>query len=95
MEFFCYKCGKCCTDETFSNGMVLIYPAEVKRLADATSCSSKEFLEDYCVKDYILVDSTEYEIYKLKKVFNHCIFLNENLCNIYKDRPTQWSSVKI
>ena len=89
MEFYCHKCGKCCKDESIHDGIVIIYPSEVTRLANAVDCSERDFLEEYCLRDYISVDKTDYLIYKLKKNSNQCIFLHENLCSIYKDRPIQ------
>ena len=82
----CNKCGKCC----FSVIGPIIFPSDLESICACLTISPSTFLSEYCVRDLIPLHNQEVEIYYLKLVNNHCVFLNYlNLCDIYKFRPYQ------
>lgn len=89
MDFVCNKCGKCCKDRGFSRGIVVIYPQEVIKISNYLNISEKDFVLNYCKKDYVKIGKVKYDILLLKSQNKQCIFLNNNLCDIYDSRPIQ------
>lgn len=89
MSFECYKCGKCCKDGFLRKGIVIIYPCEVDKISNGLGCSKEDFLETYCVKEYIKVYKEKYPVYRLKNKKRQCIFLENNLCLIHPFKPIQ------
>ena len=87
----CIRCGNCCKTINNEKLFVLIYPFELKKIADNLHMTEIEFLITYCCKDYIEINKdNKIDIYVLKQKKNQCIFLNEkNECSIYPFRPIQ------
>lgn len=81
----CKKCGECCKCKM---GPV-VFPMEIKRISEFVSETYDNFLKKYCIHQYLYINSKKVEIYYLKIKENACIFLNNNLCMIYEERPYQ------
>ena len=91
LSFKCTSCGKCCTGK---GGKVWVNAAEEQQMAHELH------VEVDALRDFYL-DQEEGKRWsiKMKKSQQHgddnsdsetrCIFLKENLCSIYKARPTQ------
>ena len=71
----CTKCANCCRTAT-----ARLRDREVDILAKFIGTSRKEFLRDYC-------EDTGDEGLILKRTEAGCIFLENNLCSVYKVRP--------
>ncbi len=91
----CNKCGKCCKKNNYlDDKIIIISPADSKKISNYLRISSKEFLSKYCdlrEMNYSIA-GLHYllDLYVLKFKNNSCIFLSENnLCNIYNCRPYQ------
>ncbi|MBO6114315.1 MAG: YkgJ family cysteine cluster protein [Lachnospiraceae bacterium] len=89
MELKCIKCGKCCKDGIIHKGFVVVYPSEINNFAELFSCNKKDFLSHYCVRDEITVHNRKVSYYIIKKEKGKCMFLKDNLCSIYENRPIQ------
>lgn len=81
LRFQCTGCGKCCTG---SPGYVFVTEEEIERLALLLSISVDQFIRKYTRKRYNRYCLTE------KKAPNKpCIFLKDNKCEVYQERPKQ------
>jgi hypothetical protein len=78
-EFECKKCGACCKWE----GMVLLTPEDVRRIAEDLSVDKEEFLEKQTEKHNTDV------ILKNKPNSSSCVFLVDNKCSIWDVKPEQ------
>ncbi|HUI96317.1 MAG TPA: YkgJ family cysteine cluster protein [Xanthobacteraceae bacterium] len=88
-EFSCTKCGACCRGFDEERGVIL-FPADVTRLAGRLGLRPAEFTSAYCRPLELRENPTDVQLYRLKDRNGDCIFLNvENLCSIYDDRPVQ------
>jgi len=82
ISFECIKCGKCCKWK----GYVFLNKSDIKRMSDSiTDGDEHEFLDKYTrtinkVKDVVLINKPESK---------ECIFLEDNECSIYKNKPEQ------
>lgn len=87
----CIRCGDCCKTINNEKLFVLIYPFELEKISDNLHMDKRDFLNAFCNKDCIEIDKdNKIDIYILKQVRNHCIFLNQkNECSIYFFRPIQ------
>lgn len=79
-EFTCHRCGTCCRWE----GHVLLTQEDITRLSGSTGLSEEAFIERYTAlavnrRELSLVDHPD----------GSCIFLDENRCRFYTDRPAQ------
>lgn len=80
VPFKCTSCGKCCTGK---GGIVSLTESEAQNIAQFLKMSFKKFMTLYCTKQmgkYILKDDPGTD---------NCIFLKENKCSIYENRPLQ------
>ncbi len=80
-EFECKKCGECCKWE----GVVVLTPGDIKRIADHFSLDDTEFLNRYAKR------SGSKNILKNKPGSSSCIFLENNRCSIWNIQPEQCS----
>lgn len=78
-EFECKKCGACCKWD----GVVVLYPEDIRRLADYFSLGDTEFLDKYAKK------SGGRNILKDKQGSSSCVFLKDNKCGIWDVKPKQ------
>lgn len=82
----CNKCGRCCQGEIGP----FIFPSDVNSICKNIQVKPALFIKTYCDCHVIMASTQSIEIYSLKMVSGHCIFLNEkNLCDIYQFRPFQ------
>lgn len=86
----CRKCGSCCRSTAEEKRIVIVYPRDVKQLAEYFQISERDFAEKYCRKDTIPCSGYSIPAYILKNTDQKCEFLSsENLCEIYSARPVQ------
>lgn len=78
-NFKCKRCGECCKWK----GEVKLIPSDIQKISNYLSMDDNDFLKSY-TKDkgnrIILVDKPE---------TSACIFLKNNLCNIWNVKPKQ------
>ena len=79
LSFKCTGCGKCCTG---SDGYVFLSPTDIERLAIHFSTTREEFIAKY-------TRIVENEIVLLDSASSECIFLKDNKCDVYLNRPVQ------
>jgi len=86
VPFECIKCGKCCKWK----GYVFLDDSDVDSMANSLCGGDKEEFKDKYTKltgkDLVLKD---------KPKSKECIFLEDNKCSIYKDRPEQCKTYPI
>jgi Fe-S-cluster containining protein len=81
-EFECIQCGKCCKWD----GYVFLDDADIKKMSDSITDGDKEkFLNEYTEN----LDKGKYLVLGNKPNSKECVFLEDNKCSIYKDRPKQ------
>lgn len=88
MKNKCNKCGECCKTG-YDEFCVIIYPRDVISISKQLGINSIDFLQLYCIRFTINIGEKQIETYRLKTQNNACVFLNNNLCDIYSFRPTQ------
>ena len=86
----CTKCGRCCRSTDSEKRIVIIYPSDLLHISEKLNISEKDFVHEYCERDFIQCDGYVINMYILKNTENKCVFLTENnLCKIFNDRPLQ------
>ncbi len=80
LKFKCKQCGRCCTG---SPGYVFLSEKDLKNIAYILKISIKEVINKYCR----LVNGN-LSLKEMTKTYD-CIFLQDNKCRIYKNRPVQ------
>ena len=78
-EFFCQKCGACCTQP----GFVYLHEKEVEPLAEYLALSPYDFADKYCI-----LMERRYLVLK-KNPDETCLFLDAGKCSVYPVRPRQ------
>ncbi len=81
----CIKCGQCCKGEIGP----FIFPSDIIPISVELKTTPLEFLKTYCEKHILSTKFGELEIYTIIKNNDGCVFLDNNLCKIYKYRPYQ------
>jgi uncharacterized protein len=86
VSFACTACGKCCK----SRGKTKVYinPAELTILADQFDLGVDTFTDTY-TDIHRLQDGTQLRSLKSNPAKTQCIFLKDNICTVYVNRPTQ------
>lgn len=82
IRFECQGSGRCCTSRG-EYGYVYLSRTDRINMAKALELSLTDFTRTYC---------TKYDVnlhYLKSKGSNHCVFLENNKCSVYKGRPTQ------
>lgn len=79
-KFECKKCGKCCK----WSGQVLLNTDDIKRLSDHFSLKETEFLSKYTRND-----SSDRITLKDLPESSECVFLKDNKCSVWGDKPEQ------
>ncbi|HLH89155.1 MAG TPA: YkgJ family cysteine cluster protein [Xanthobacteraceae bacterium] len=89
-ELNCTKCGKCCKGFDKERGVIL-FPADVARLAKRLQLLPADFVSRYCRRELELENNeTGVKLHLLKDNRGDCVFLNDdNLCSVYDIRPVQ------
>ncbi|HTY74002.1 MAG TPA: YkgJ family cysteine cluster protein [Candidatus Nanoarchaeia archaeon] len=79
--FVCSKCGLCCGDTQKKTRHVLLLKQEVKRIADQTQQPVNSFAKE--------ASGNAPYLFEMKKNpdSSMCIFLKDNVCSIYDNRP--------
>lgn len=82
-ETACSRCdAKCCSGES---GNIFFSKSEMSEISKFLNVSIDNFLSDFCRKD-----GYRYSIKEIKSGGEYrCIFLSENMCDIYSVRPEQ------
>jgi Fe-S-cluster containining protein len=78
-KFECTQCGACCKWE----GVVVLIPEDIDRLAKSFDKNEEEFLKDYTTTHGKLI------ILSNKPDTDTCIFLKNNKCSVWDDKPKQ------
>lgn len=80
LRFKCTGCGRCCTGEP---GAVFLLNEEINSIANSLQLTREEFIYKYTrILDghlALIEDAATFD----------CIFLKNNKCSIYKERPSQ------
>jgi Fe-S-cluster containining protein len=81
LKFKCTSCGKCCTGK---DGVVVLSKKDIENLSQHLKMGKTEFIETF-TKQFegytVLLDQ--------ENLTADCIFLNENKCSVYENRPVQ------
>lgn len=83
LEFKCTGCGKCCTG---SPGYVFLNKKEAEIIAQKLNLPLNDFLKKYTRQSGKRLALKER---KISDTTYDCIFLKDNKCTIYEERPTQ------
>lgn len=85
--FRCLGCGACCRRVAEDSNLVLVSPAEVRKIMAATKMSWDEVAEPY--PDFIESESGgQYTLaWCIRRNEDACIFLRDGRCSIYPHRP--------
>lgn len=83
LEFKCTGCGKCCTG---SPGYVFLNKEEAEIISKKLKLPLNEFLKKYTRQSGKRLALKER---KISDTTYDCIFLKDNKCTIYEERPTQ------
>lgn len=79
LQFKCTTCGECCR---LPDGKVKINQEQAIRIASYLNLFLSDFLDQYC--------SYQNDVIEIKdNQQGHCIFLEEDRCSIYEERPLQ------
>ncbi len=78
--FTCQQCGTCCRWA----GHVLLTEEDITRLSVSTGLSEEDFIEHHTV-----LAANRRELSLAEYPDGRCIFLEENRCRYYADRPAQ------
>jgi len=76
IPFECTKCGDCCRWD----GEVFLTPEDIKRMSENLNINVSEFLEKYTISGKTL---------KNKPDSSECVFLKDNKCTIFNNKPEQ------
>ncbi len=84
----CAKCGECC--KGFSNEkLVVLFPIDLQTIPAVLKIEKDEFLKKYCESSTLHTAVKEVTLYTLKYIDGQCIFLKDNLCEIFSFKPIQ------
>ncbi len=82
LNFKCTGCGKCCTG---APGHVWISEDEIRDMAQAIGIAPEDF-----VRRYVRLVGDRLALREIEREGEYdCIFLRENKCRIYENRPKQ------
>jgi Fe-S-cluster containining protein len=85
-NFACRHCGTCCREQEPGSNIVMVSPAEVRRIMEKTGLSFEDIAGPY--PDMIREGDKEYTFdWVLLREGDRCIFWRENRCAIYEARP--------
>lgn len=89
LSFFeCYRCGMCC--KNLLQNSIMIFPSDAKRISEAIRVTKEQFLTQYCEFKEVTYSTGCLNVYYLKiNKTRQCMFLENDLCSIYKYRPVQ------
>ena len=79
IRFQCQRCAFCCKDTEERARHILLTKLDVERIKQNTKLQTVNFA-------YRITGQTPF-IFEMKKINGKCIFLEENACKIYSDRP--------
>jgi Fe-S-cluster containining protein len=80
IRFKCLKCALCCGDTENRVRSILLFKIEAEWISRKTSKSLDEFAQH--------VEGFEPYVYRMKKTSEgKCLFLRNNTCSIYPERP--------
>jgi len=79
-RFVCQQCGTCCRWD----GHVLLTEEDITRLSIATGLSEESFIERHTI-----LASNRRELSLSAHPDGRCVFLEDNGCRHYEDRPAQ------
>lgn len=80
LRFKCTGCGQCCTG---APGYTWVSDEEIQKIAERLNLSIKEFSQKYL--RYV---NGRYSLREHPETYD-CVFLKNNRCSIYQDRPKQ------
>jgi len=99
-RFKCQRCGRCCKGK--GEGFVFLFGNEKEKICDSLKVTDKQFMEKYAEEieaEYRIFDDSL--IPTQKKIFlpsvvlkqddndGECVFLSDERCKIYAERPNQ------
>lgn len=80
VSFSCNKCGLCCGDTKIKTRHILLLESEAKNISVLSTQPIEKFAE--------LTTEKKPYVYEMKKPSEgKCIFLKDNQCTIYQQRP--------
>jgi Fe-S-cluster containining protein len=85
MGFECRKCAQCCMSE-FGDNTVIVSPSQIRKICDISGLKRDDFVIPTPSEDRDKGGNIHTFEWVLKKN-GDCIFLKENLCEIYECRP--------
>ncbi len=81
LNFKCTGCGKCCCG---APGYIWVTDEEIEKISEKLKLTRKEFHMKYLVQV-----GNRFSIKDLKNNNHSCVFLRDNKCSIYEERPKQ------
>lgn len=85
LGFHCNKCAQCCRAE-FGDNTVIVFPSEIRSISEKTGLSRDDFVIPTPSEDMDSKGNVHTFEWVLKKN-GDCIFLENDLCEIYECRP--------
>jgi Fe-S-cluster containining protein len=79
LRFECSRCGLCCGDTPQKTRRILLLPKEAQEIAAATNQLPNSFV--------VTVEGNAPYMLEMKKTEGKCVFLKNNQCTIYQQRP--------
>lgn len=84
--FLCQHCGTCCKETEPGSNIVMVSPAEVRKIMEKINFAFEEIVEPY--PDTICEEGREYTFdWAIRRIGDRCIFWDNNRCIIYDVRP--------
>lgn len=85
VERKCKKCGICCQGKLGA----CVFPSDVEPIANYLNIHPNDFLNHFCNRYSLTTKHGKVELYCLKIIDRKCIFLQNNLCEVFEGRPFQ------
>ena len=85
--FSCRRCGACCVGDSLDPAVVLVSPAEVRRIVETTGLSRDAIVGPYPETIESGTGGTFTVAWRLLHRNGRCIFLCDQGCRIYEVRP--------
>jgi len=85
--FSCTRCGECCRQGAGDDNLVMVSPAEIRRISSLCHLRAEECAEPYPER-VKLCDGTEVTFgWAVRRISGDCMFYREGSCQVYAERP--------
>ncbi|OPX67183.1 MAG: Flagellin N-methylase [Methanoregulaceae archaeon PtaB.Bin056] len=85
--FSCTRCGECCRQGAGDDNLVMVSPAEIRRISSLCQVRPEEYVEPYPER-VKFSDGTEITFgWAIRRVAGDCTFYRDGSCQVYAERP--------